>query len=65
MPNVVTQNPATVTAALMLILTIVGGWLGWSTELQAQVAQLGLALAVLVRACVAWWQARHPAPQEG
>lgn len=61
MRSVVSNNPATSTAAVGVIVSFVGGQLGWDQELQAQVAQAFLAAAVVIRGLVAWWQVRHRA----
>jgi hypothetical protein len=60
----VTNNPATSTAAAGFLVSFVGAQLGWGEALQAQVAQVFLAGAVLVRslaALVGWWRAKNQA----
>lgn len=52
------NNPVTVTAALGLIVQSVLALLHVDAEVQAAAAQATLAIAVLLRAGVAWWKAR-------
>jgi hypothetical protein len=62
--NAVSNNPVTVTAAIGLLLQSVLAIAKASPEVQAQAAQITLAVAVMVRAAVAAWKARQKAASE-
>lgn len=54
----VAANPATTTSSVGVIVALIGRYLGWSDETQAQVVTLFLVATPLVRFIVGWFQAR-------
>lgn len=54
----VTTNPVTTTGSVGIAVSIIGRWLGWDAQLQADVAMLFLLAIPVVRGLVAWWERR-------
>jgi len=57
-------NPVTATGSVGIVVSIVGRWLGWDAQLQADVATLFLIAVPAVRGFVAWWDNRKAGEEE-
>jgi hypothetical protein len=54
----VQSNPVTTVAAVGLVIQGIAHFVGWDEETQLVLAQGTLGAAVLIRAALAWWEAR-------